>query len=128
MKRILEVCDSTPIREIISQVCREMGFAVVEAACGDEAIVLFRERGPLDLVLTDLYYFDEITEPPLRKSDCLRDGFQFAKSVRTITPDQEIAIHTGSELQLTGDLAEMPILNKGERDFLPKLRTLLNRL
>ncbi len=62
MKRILEVCDSTPIREIISQVCREMGFAVVEAACGDEAIVLFRERGPFDLVLTDLYYFDEITD------------------------------------------------------------------
>jgi CheY-like chemotaxis protein len=105
-----------------------MGFAVVEAACGDEAIVLFRERGPFDLVLTDLYYFDEITEPPLRRSDSLRDGIQFAKSVRRMKPDQEIAIHTGSELPLTGDLAEMPILKKDASDFLPELRTLLNRL
>jgi CheY-like chemotaxis protein len=105
-----------------------MGFNVVESSCGDEAIVQFRDRGPFDLVLTDLYYFDDITEPPLSKSDCIRDGVQFAQSVRTIRPDQQIAIHTASPLQLVGELAGIPVLEKGANEFLPKLKKLLSAL
>jgi hypothetical protein len=105
-----------------------MGFDVVESSCGDEAITLFQERGPFDLVLTDLYYFDHVPEPPLEKTDCIRDGVQFAQSVRMMKPDQHIAIHTGSQLQLTGELAAIPILKKGGKDFLRELEALLNAL
>ena len=105
-----------------------MGFDVVESACGDEAIATFRERGPFDLVLTDLYYFDEIAEPPLSKSDCIRDGIHFIQSVRTINPHQRVAMHTGSQLQLVGELAAIPILKKGADDFLPNLRAILKML
>ncbi len=128
MKRILEVCDSNHIREMITQMGQRMGFEVVEAECGDEAIALFRERGPFDLVLTDLYYYDEIPEPPLSNRDCIRDGVQLARSIRVMKPDQAIAIHTGSQLQLTGELSEIPVLEKGTNEFFPKLRDLLNGL
>jgi CheY-like chemotaxis protein len=105
-----------------------MDFDVVECACGDEAIVLFREQGPFDLVLTDLYYFDEITEPPLTESNCIRDGIQFSREVRTIRSDQHIAIHTGSQQQLVGEVVAIPILEKGTDEFLPKLAALLKSL
>ena len=78
---------------MITMSCRQMGFDVVESVCGDEGIALFREHGPFDLVLTDLYYFDEIKEPPLSKSDCIRDGIQFVQSIRKINPHQQIAIN-----------------------------------
>jgi len=128
MKRILEVCDSSITREMITLSCRQMGFDVVESACGDEGIALFREHGPFDLVLTDLYYFDEIKEPPLSKSDCIRDGIQFVQSIRKINPHQQIAIHTSSQLESVGDLEAIPILKKGADDFLRNLKALLNRL
>jgi CheY-like chemotaxis protein len=125
MKRVLEVCDDDANREMIAYTCRQMGFEVVEATCGDEAIALFRDNGPFALVLTDLYYFDGVTEPPLTKLDCVRDGIQLANAIRTIKPDQRIVIHTSSRAQLAG-LCEVPVLRKGGSDFLSELREVLN--
>lgn len=128
MKRILEVCDTQSLREMIAFLCRKMGFEVAEASSGDEALPIYREQGPFDLVLTDLFYFDHNTNPPITKSDCIRDGIQLIRSIRRIKPDQRIAMHTGSDLELNGELADIPILKTGEQDFLPNLRSLLNRL
>jgi CheY-like chemotaxis protein len=128
-KRILEVCDQAGLREITTIVCQRMGFEVVEAACGDEAIVLYRERGPFDLVSTDWLYFDGVTEPPPSKTDTLWDGIQFAEAIRDIKPDQRVAMHTASwPLQLSGRLADVPVLKRGGEEFFGELRALLNSL
>lgn len=128
-KRILEVCDDESLRHITTLVCQKMGFEVVEAACGDEGIELYREHGPFDLVLTDYFYFDKVTEPPLSRADTLRDGVQFAKAIRDIKPSQKIAIHSGGcRLRLTRKLADVPILERGRTEFFSKLRALLNAL
>ena len=128
MKRILEVCDSQSLREMIAFLCRKMGFEVAEASSGDEAFPIYREQGPFDLVLTDLFYFDHHTEPLVSKSDCIRDGIQLIRLIRAMKPDQRIVMHTGSDLESNGELADIPILRTGEPDFLPNLRSVLNRL
>ncbi len=125
-RRILEVSDARGIREIVKLVSQKLGYEVIEATCGDEAIVLYKKQGPFDFVLTDLYYFDHITEPPLNKTDTIRDGIQLAQTLRTLAPAQRIVIHTGGKLHLPEELADIQFLVKGDRKFLHELRTLLS--
>ena len=52
---ILLVEDETPLRKLILQVLKSAGHRVLEAASGDEALVLStRHLGPIDLLLTDV--------------------------------------------------------------------------
>ena len=55
--RILEVGDDEAVREFIAAICKNRGFDVVQARCGDEALNLYRKRGPFVLVLSDLYWY-----------------------------------------------------------------------
>ena len=51
--RILVAEDEAPLREILCEGLREEGFEVVEATDGVQALELFRNAGPFDLLLLD---------------------------------------------------------------------------
>ncbi len=55
-ERVLLVEDEEPVRELSAYVLRELGYTVVEARDGDEALRLTKEHGsgPFDLLFTDL--------------------------------------------------------------------------
>jgi CheY-like chemotaxis protein len=114
--RILEVSDNEAIREFIAAICKNRGFDVVQARCGDEALNLYRKRGPFVLVLSDLYYYDRgATEPQLSNTIAIKHGIQLALAIRTLAPDQKIAIHTGASRvreQMPEELGEICILKK----------------
>ena len=55
MQRVLVVDDDSSIRNLISQMLGSLGYAVVTASHGLEAVHLFEsEGGRIDLVMTDL--------------------------------------------------------------------------
>ena len=82
--RILEVSDHGAIREINGAFCKNRGFDVIQARCGDEALNLYRKRGPFKLVLTDLYWYDGGgIEPPLSNTKAIRHGIQSLKKIQT---------------------------------------------
>jgi|SRR5581483_2043334 len=112
--RILEVSDSKAMRAIVSAVCARRGFEVIQACCGDEALSLFRTRGPFALVLSDLYWYDEgVIEPPLSNTETIRHGVQLALAIRQFAPKQKIVIHTAaSDVQIPTELADIRILQK----------------
>jgi DNA-binding response OmpR family regulator len=53
MKRILLIEDEDALRDMLRMSLERMGYAVIEAKDGREAIALFKQT-PVDLVLTDL--------------------------------------------------------------------------
>jgi signal transduction histidine kinase len=65
---ILVVDDDSAIRDIVSYVLREEGFAVIQAANGEAALSLMQQSQP-DLILSD------VTMPGM-------DGFEFYRKVR----------------------------------------------
>jgi CheY-like chemotaxis protein len=54
MKTILVVDDAPMIRELIKSVLEAEGFAVVEAADGEEALRMFKDK-PIDLSIIDIF-------------------------------------------------------------------------
>jgi len=89
---------------------------VVQARCGDEALNLYRKRGPFVLVLSDLYWYDRgATEPPLSSTKAIRHGIQLASAIRKLAPEQKIVIHTGASRvreQMPKQLGDVCILEK----------------
>ena len=53
-KRVLVTEDENGVRRLTVRILRAAGFDVVEAASGVEALRLAKERGPIDLLLTDV--------------------------------------------------------------------------
>ena len=80
-KRILLVDDERLVRETLRLLLGQIGFAVVEANNGAEALGLFA-REPFDLVVTDY-------EMPFVK------GNELAARIRRISPRQPILMMTG---------------------------------
>ena len=114
-KRILEVGDDDAIRQLYARVCKSWGYDVIQARYGDEALTLYRECGPFVLVLTDLYWYDRIPEPPLSDTKTIRHGIQLALAIRKLAPEQKIALHTASSTlpgQMPTELGDVPILQK----------------
>jgi CheY-like chemotaxis protein len=114
-ERILEVSDNEALRELISTICRRCGFDLIQARCGDDALRLYRKRGPFAFVLCDLYWYDGIPEPPLGNTKAIRHGIQLALAIRKLAPEQKIVIHTAA-MQVREDmpteLCDIPILEK----------------
>ena len=114
--RILEVSDHVSIRELIGVICKNRGFDVIQARSGDEALNLFRKRGPLKLVLTDLYWYDgDAIEPPLSNKKAIRHGLQLALAIRKLAPEQNIVIHTAASQvreQMPKELSDIRVLEK----------------
>lgn len=53
MARILIIDDEEPVRVMLRQMLEREGHEVVEAACGDEGLALYRAQ-PTELVITDI--------------------------------------------------------------------------
>jgi CheY-like chemotaxis protein len=89
---------------------------VVQAHSGDEALDLYRERGPFVLVLSDLHWYDRGTiEPPLGDAMTIRHGIQLAIAIRKLSPEQEIVVHTAAldvREQMPSELGDICILKK----------------
>jgi CheY-like chemotaxis protein len=112
---ILEVGDDEVIRELIAAICNNRGFDVVQARCGDEALNLYQKRGPFVLVLSDLYYYDRVPEPPVSHTKVIRHGIQLALAIRKLAPEQKIVIHTAASTmreQMPEELGDISILKK----------------
>ncbi len=127
--RILEVGDDEYLREIYALICGRRGFEVIQARCGDEAIELYRRHPTFALVLTDYYFYDYLLpEPPLSKTDCLRDGILLALAIRRINPGQKITIHTataGLSQSMPEVLADVRIVLKQQPRNLKELGAVL---
>lgn len=98
MRRILIVDDSEVIRSYLSEIFTFMGFEVVVAGSGSEAIDQFF-NATFDLVVTDLEMPD-------------MDGWALASHIKELSSDTPIVLITGSE-----ESAVMEELKKGNIDF-----------
>jgi CheY-like chemotaxis protein len=83
MSRILIVDDSKDIRGNLTEICSFMGFEVVVAGSGSEALDQFF-RATFDLIITDLEMPD-------------MDGWTLASHIKELSPDTPIVLITGSE-------------------------------
>jgi signal transduction histidine kinase/CheY-like chemotaxis protein len=80
---ILVVEDEEGIRHMVMESLREQGHIVIEAASGDEALPIVRERPEIDLILTDV-------RMPGRT-----DGVALAREARRLHPGIKILFATG---------------------------------
>jgi|SRR5208282_2793101 len=113
-RRILEVSDEEAIREINAAICEKLGFAVVHASQGEEALKLYQQGGAFAAVVTDLYWYDRIPEPPL-SIRTIRDGIHLALAIRKIAPEQRIVIHTACSTvraQMPKELGDVTVIEK----------------
>ena len=101
---ILLVDDEHNLREMISEYLCDMGYAVHQAADGNEAMDLFRTHcDSIDLVITDL-------------GMPLMDGEELFKELKKIKPDAKIIVSSG---YIDGDTTEC-LLQKGFTSVLNK--------
>ncbi len=118
MKQILIVEDKANSRELLRTVLEQQGYAVLEAADGEQAIKVIREK-PLDLVLMDLQIparngYDVIKE--IRSDPRLAGLPVVAVTANAMPEDQERVMSAG----FTGYIAK-PVA-------LARLREEVNRL
>jgi CheY-like chemotaxis protein len=100
---ILVADDESCVREVAVQMLRSLGFGVIEAADGEEALTRVRASKEIRLVLLDL------TMPRL-------DGAETFRRLHLLRPDLPVILMSGySELEATSQLA-----GKGLAGFLPK--------
>ena len=99
---VLVVDDEVLIRFVQAETLRDAGYAVVEAANGDEAIALPRAGVAADLLITDV-----------RMPGSL-DGLALARAAHDLRPELVIAVSSAHVGKVEGDLADIVA------GFLPK--------
>ena len=97
--RILIVDDDDCLRRWLRAQLEARGFWVHEESQGDEALETYRQKGPWDFVLSDLYFF---------RGKKIRNGLDLVKAIATVCQEQPMAIHT-SEHRFE---APCPVLHK----------------
>ncbi len=102
--RVLVVDDSRVIRATVGGMLRNVGYTVVEAENGREAIALLGGL-PFDVVITDLHMPEA-------------DGFAVLEAVRALSPLTEVVIFTGTHARDVN--AAVRALRLGAHDFLTK--------
>ena len=60
VRTVLVVEDEAPVRQVSVEVLRKLGLCVLEAADGETALGMIRQRLPIDLVFTDLVMPGEV--------------------------------------------------------------------
>lgn len=107
---VLVVDDEDMIRAVTIAMLKELGFATMAAAGGEEALTLFREAGDgIDVVLLDQVMPD-------------MDGVTVFKELRRITPGIKVLLASGFSQQEVSDRFR----GLGLNGFLPKPYTLKN--
>jgi signal transduction histidine kinase len=92
-RTVLVVEDEADLRTLVALLLRNAGYAVLEAASGDEAyLVAAHHDGPIDLLLTDLVMPEQ-------------DGFTVARRLRDARPGIAVAYMSGytERLDVHGD-------------------------
>lgn len=80
---VLIVDDEVLIRMLLSDVLRQAGYQVIEAANADEAVVLLNSSPDPDILVTDV------------RMPGTTDGFALAAFVRRTKPDLKVIITSG---------------------------------
>ena len=101
-KQILLVDDDKNTRILLTEFLSTMGYRVLEAKDGKEAMGLV-EFGPIDLVMTDLRM------PEM-------DGIQLTRAIRRIRPDLPIVVYSAYRFIDTAPAA----LKAGANEYLAK--------
>lgn len=98
--RVLFVDDESVIRFVTAEALRDQGFEVTEAANSDEALVLFKELDPFDILFTDVKMPGKI------------DGVELASMIRHLDPEIPILIASGYALNLEDrlDTVSSPVI------------------
>ena len=79
---VLVVDDEAPIRQVARRILETVGYRVIEASNGFEALALLEEGTPLDLLMADLQ-MPEI------------NGEEMARRIRAARPDLNVLYVTG---------------------------------
>lgn len=101
-KRILLVDDDKNIRILVTELLSTMGYTILEAKDGEEAMKLV-DIGPIDLVMTDLKM------PGM-------DGIELTRAVRRIEPALPIIVYSAYRFIDTGPVA----LKAGANEYITK--------
>jgi DNA-binding response OmpR family regulator len=80
---LLVVEDEAPIRSMVCEYLRDVGFRVIEARDADEAIMVFSSATPVDLVFTDVDMPGSI------------DGLRLALWIRECHPSVPVMVTSG---------------------------------
>ncbi len=101
---ILVVDDQEPVRDVCSAMLRNLGYRVVTASDGQEALAYYRDAWrEIDLVVVDMVM------PVLGGPECFR-------GMKSVNPDVRAILSTGYSLE--GAVQE--VLNEGVRGFIQK--------
>jgi len=100
---ILLVEDEEPLRVLIAGLLENNGYKVLQASAGEEAIRLAKEKGPMDLLMTD------VVMPGMSGSD-------LANALRPSVPDFKLLFISG----YTGDLISQHGVIETETTLLEK--------
>jgi CheY-like chemotaxis protein len=90
---ILVVEDEDALRELVREILERKGYSVIDAACGEEAVRLWREcRDTVDLLLTDMMMPGglsgrDVAEQLLADRPTLKIIYTSGYSMETVTPD-----------------------------------------
>ncbi len=101
-KRILVVDDHENTRILVTELLNTMGYRVLEAKDGKEAMKLV-DIGPIDLVMTDLKM------PRM-------DGIELTRAIRRIKPDIAIIVYSAYRFIDTAPVA----LEAGANEYITK--------
>ena len=99
---VLVVDDEEPVRDIVAKLVKHIGYPVIEAANGKEALDLLRKE-QVTILITD------IRMPEM-------DGFELMKTVRTEYPDLHIICMTGHG----GTYSYTDVVSFGATDYITK--------
>ena len=103
-ERILLVEDQEDVREITVYILEELGYQVVEAAQGDEALGKLRTSQAFDLLLTDIVLPGDM------------NGVDVVRGARRINPAIKVVLITGyakdAMTQIGGAGTELEVLRK----------------
>lgn len=83
MGKVLLVEDELLVREVAAEDLRDVGFEVVAATDGDEALAILRERTDFDLLFTDI------------RMPGHTDGWSLAREAKRLIPALRVIYATG---------------------------------
>jgi CheY-like chemotaxis protein len=103
--------DNEDVRRVMREQLMDLGYSVVEAESGDEALALAGQLADLHLVVSD------IVMPGM-------SGMDLARKLRTTRPEVKVVLVSGFAVDTGDDLADVDVLKKPweKRDLMRAIR------